>query len=64
VRWIAESVTAVGARVVASAITTGRPHGDPTQLEVRLGLLYSVRDGRVTRIEVYLTPESALAAAT
>ncbi len=61
VSWDVETVTAAGERVVAVGRSGGRAKGDPTWLEIRLGCTYAMRDGRIERIDVFLTPEGALA---
>jgi ketosteroid isomerase-like protein len=61
VSWALESVAAHGERVVAIGLSGGRVPGDPTWLEIRLGCTYALRDGRIARIDVFLTPEGATA---
>ena len=61
VAWDVESVEAHGERVVAIGRSGGRAKGDPTWLEIRLGCVYAMRDGRIARIDVFLSPEAALA---
>ena len=54
---------AVGERVVALVTISGRPRGESTQLEVQIGLVYGMRDGRISRVELYLGHERAMRAA-
>jgi ketosteroid isomerase-like protein len=61
VRWVAERVEAVGDRVVVLAWAQGRMADDPTELEVRLANVYTLRDGRIAAVHVYLSPEKAYA---
>lgn len=61
VRWTLETVEAAGERVVAIGLSGGRAKGDPTWLEIRLGCTYAIRDGRIARIDVFLTPDAAFA---
>ncbi len=49
--------------MLAVARIAGRTHDDPTRLEVRLALLYAMRGGRIAHVQVFLSPERALAAA-
>jgi ketosteroid isomerase-like protein len=63
VRWDVESVDAVGERVLAIARVRGHAHGDPTELEVRLALVYRMHAGRIAHVLVFLTPELAVEAA-
>jgi ketosteroid isomerase-like protein len=63
VGWTVEDVRAVGARVLALARVGGRTHEDPTRLEVRLALVYAMRGGRIAHVQVFLSPERAVAAA-
>ena len=60
VQWAVESVEPVADRVVAVARSGGRAHGDDTWLEVKLALVYALEDGRIARIEVFLSEEAAL----
>jgi ketosteroid isomerase-like protein len=59
VQWEIESVDAVGERVVAVARSGGRAIGDPTWLEIKLAMTYVMHDGRIARVDVFLTPEAA-----
>jgi ketosteroid isomerase-like protein len=63
VRWEVESVAAEGERVLAIARVRGHVHGDPTELEVRLALVYRMHGGRIAHVLVFLTPELAVRAA-
>lgn len=60
VQWAVESVEPVGDRVVAIARSGGRAQGDDTWLEVKLALVYALEDGRIARIDVFLSEEAAL----
>lgn len=62
--WTLEAIDAVGdQRVVTRALIQGHPAGDPVQLEVRVGIVYDLRDGRICRTRAYLSHERALEAA-
>jgi ketosteroid isomerase-like protein len=63
VAWEVESVEVIGERVFSMAWIRGREPSDGTLLEVRLALNYTMREGRIARIEVFLDPEKAQAAA-
>ena len=63
VAWDVESVEVIGERVFSMAWIRGREPSDGTLLEVRLALNYTMRDGRIARIDVFLDPEKARAAA-
>jgi ketosteroid isomerase-like protein len=63
VHWEVESVAAEGERVLAIARVRGHAHGDPTELEVRLALVYRMRAGRIAHVLVFLTPALAVEAA-
>ena len=58
--WTLEAIDAVNGRVVTSALIRGRAAGDSTPLEVRVGIVYDVRDGRICRTRSYLSHERAL----
>ena len=63
VEWDVESVEVIGERVFSMAWIRGREPSDGTLLEVRLALNYTMRAGRIARIEVFLDPEKARNAA-
>ena len=50
VRWEPESVVAEGERVLAIALVKGRPHGHPTELEVRVAMVYRMHRGRIAHV--------------
>jgi ketosteroid isomerase-like protein len=61
--WTLEEIEGVSGRVVTRALIQGRPAGDSTPLEVRVGIVYDLRDGRICRTRSYLSHERALEAA-
>lgn len=61
--WTLEEIAPVGDSVVTRALIRGRPIGDLTELEVRVGIVYDLRDGRISRTRSYLSHERALEAA-
>jgi ketosteroid isomerase-like protein len=63
VRYAVDSLGAVGDRVVALVTISGRPRGEDTQLEIEIGLVYGMRDGRIARVELYLGHERPMQAA-
>jgi ketosteroid isomerase-like protein len=63
VRYDVGFLDAVGDRVVALVTISGRPRGEETELEVQIGLVYGMRDGRIARVELYLGHERAMQAA-
>ena len=63
IRWTIEDVRPAGERVLALVQVSGRPKGDPTVLEVKVGCLYDMAPGpRIARVRVFLGFERALAA--
>ena len=52
----------VGDRVVVIGSARGRGRGSGVEVEVRYGEIWTLRDGRVTRLEAGLDPEAALKA--
>jgi hypothetical protein len=52
-----------GLRVLALLHQSGKPHGSDSAVHLHYGLLHTVEDGLVRRIEAYATPEEALTAA-
>jgi ketosteroid isomerase-like protein len=63
VRWEVESIGAEGERVLAIARVRGHATGDPTELEVRLAMVYRMHAGRIAHVLVFLTPDLAVQAA-
>jgi hypothetical protein len=63
VRYDVDFLGAVGERVVALVTISGRPRGEETQLEVQIGLVYGMRDGRIASVELYLGHERPMRAA-
>lgn len=63
VAWEVESVEVIAERVFSIAWIRGREPSDGTLLEVRLALNYTMRDGRIARIDVFLDAERAREAA-
>lgn len=55
---------AVGDRVVALVTISGRPRGEDTLLEVQLGLVYGMRNGRIASVALHLGHEGAMSSAT
>jgi len=60
VRYAVDFLGAVGDRVVALVNISGRPRGEDTELEVQLGLVYGMRNGRIARVELYVGHERAM----
>lgn len=50
-------------RVLALLEQSGRPHGSDAMVHLQYGLLHTVKDGRIRRIEVYAGYDEALQAA-
>ena len=64
VSWTLEEIEQVAdGRVVTRALIQGRPEGEDVDLEVRVGIVYDLRDGRICRTRSYLSHERALEAA-
>jgi ketosteroid isomerase-like protein len=57
VRYAVNFLGAVGERVVALVTISGRPRGEDTELQVEIGLVYGMRDGRIASVELYLGHE-------
>jgi len=57
VRYAVDFLGPVGDRVVALVTISGRPRGEETELEVQIGLVYGMRDGKIARVELYLGHE-------
>ena len=58
--WTLEEIDAVDDRVVTRALIQGRPAGDHVPMEVRVGIVYDLRDGRICRTRAFLSHERAL----
>jgi ketosteroid isomerase-like protein len=52
-----------GNRVLALLEQSGKPHGSDGMVRLQYGLLHTIRDGKIRRIEVYATRHEALQAA-
>ena len=50
-------------RVLALLEQSGTPHGSDAMVQLQYGLLHTIRDGKIRRIEVYATYDEALQAA-
>lgn len=61
VRWALDDVTAVGDRLVVEAAISGLPTGAPQRLEIRVNMVYAMRDGRIAEADVFLDHDRALA---
>jgi ketosteroid isomerase-like protein len=57
-----ERYVEVGDRVVVIACAHARGRGSGVELEIRYSLIWTLRDGRVTRVEMYSDPDEALKA--
>jgi ketosteroid isomerase-like protein len=64
VHYDVDFLGAVGDRVVALVTISGRPRGDDTRLEVQLGLVYGMRNGRIASVALHLGHEGAMSSAT
>jgi ketosteroid isomerase-like protein len=58
--WTLEEIAAVNGRVVTRALIRGRPAGEDVPLEVRVGIVYEVRHGRICRTRSFLSHERAI----
>ena len=58
-----DSISAEGDLVVALLTVTGRPPGDPVELQVQMGNTYELVDGRIKHLRVYVGHERTLDAA-
>lgn len=58
--WTLEGLEAVGEHPVARALIRGRPVGEEVALEVRVAIVYDLRDGRICRTRTFLSYERAL----
>lgn len=63
VRYGVDFLGAVGERVVALVTISGRPRGEETELVVQIGLVYGMRDGRISSVELYLGHDRPMRAA-
>jgi ketosteroid isomerase-like protein len=64
VRYDVNFLGAVGNRVVALVTISGRPRGEDTRLEVQLGLVYGMRNGRISSVALHLGHGRAMSSAT
>src|ERR1700751_1430724 len=55
-----ERYVEVGDRVVVIACAHARGRGSGVELEIRYSLIWTLREGRVTRAEMYSDPDEAL----
>jgi ketosteroid isomerase-like protein len=62
-RFEIEEARDLGDRVFIDASHRGRGRGSGAEVQGRTGYLYTVRDGKVARAELYSTPAEALDAA-
>ena len=62
-RFEIEEARDLGGRVFIDASHRGRGRGSGAEVRGRTGYLYTVRDGKVARAELYSTPAEALDAA-
>jgi ketosteroid isomerase-like protein len=59
-----EKILDAGAnRVVVTLHQRGKPRGSDSWVDMHYGLVYTVEEGLISRIEFYATPEEALEAA-
>jgi ketosteroid isomerase-like protein len=56
-------IDAGGNRVVVTLHQRGKPHGSDSWVEMDYGLVYTVEEGLISRVDFYETPEAALEAA-
>ena len=56
-------IDAGGNAVVATLHQRGKPHGSDSWVEMDYGLVYTVEEGLISRVDFYGTPEAALEAA-
>jgi ketosteroid isomerase-like protein len=61
-RFEIEAARDLGDRVFLDATHRGRGRASGAQVHGRNGYLYTVSDGKITRVELYATPAEALAA--
>ena len=62
-RWEAEDFVDAGDRVVVVIREWGRPYGTDVELDHRYGAVYTVRDGKVARLQWFHDKQQALASA-
>ena len=62
-RFEIEEARDLGDRVFIDASHSGRGRGSGVGVEGRTGYLYTLRDGKVARVELYITPAEAREAA-
>jgi ketosteroid isomerase-like protein len=58
-----EKILDAGARVVVTLHQRGKPHGSDSWVDMRYGMVYTVEEGLISRVEFFETPEEALEAA-
>ena len=58
-----DTVTVEGGHVVALLTITGHERGDNTELEIQMGNVYEIQDGRIAYLRIFLGHERALEAA-
>ena len=58
-----DTITVEGGRVVALLTITGHERGDDVELEIQMGNLYDIEDGRIRHLRIYVGHERALEAA-
>jgi ketosteroid isomerase-like protein len=58
-----ESIHDAGDRVVTIVAQRGRPRSEGVQVEMRNGLVWALRGGKITRVVNYYDPREALRAA-
>ncbi len=63
IRAEAEELTDAGDQVVAAVHVAGRMKESDAEIDMRLGVVYTVRDGKIIRGREYATREVALEAA-
>ena len=56
-------IDAGGNRVVVTLHQRGKPHGSDSWVEMDYGLVYTVEEGLISRVDFYGTPEAAIEAA-
>ena len=56
-------IDAGGNRVVVTLHQRGKPHGSNSWVEMDYGIVYTVEEGLISRVDLYETPEAALEAA-
>ena len=63
VHWRIESIEPAGDQVLALLRVSGKPPDDDVRLELALGILYEMRDGRIGHARIYVGHERAREAA-